>query len=139
MQFTDFNAVGLLRFAQHFLHQTLKQRRPKKPHRAKREAAFHPPLALQTAPYPAGVNRRTSLGGAFAPRRVLCGFRAHFGFISRPAGCSPQPAPAAARPLSVDTGAAQPFLAKSSILRLFLPRLFVLNAALVLARCAHLF
>jgi hypothetical protein len=56
MQFTDFNAVRLLRFAQHFLHRTLKQPRPKKP-QAKREVAFHSLLALQTAPYPAGVNR----------------------------------------------------------------------------------
>ena len=56
MQSTDFNAVRLLRFAQHFLHRTLQQPRPKK-HAAKREVAFHSLLALQTAPYPAGVNR----------------------------------------------------------------------------------
>jgi hypothetical protein len=34
----------------------MKQNRPKKP-QAKREVAFHALLALQTAPYPAGVNR----------------------------------------------------------------------------------
>jgi hypothetical protein len=56
MQSTDFNIVRLLRFAQHFLHETLQQPRPKKP-RAKREVAFHSLLSLQTAPYPAGVNR----------------------------------------------------------------------------------
>ena len=56
MQSTCINIVLLLRFAQHFLHDILKQPRPKKP-QPKRELEYHPLLALQTAPYPAGVNR----------------------------------------------------------------------------------
>jgi hypothetical protein len=56
MQSTDLNVVRLLRFAQHFLHESLQQPRPKKP-QPKREVEFHPLLALQTTPYPVGVNR----------------------------------------------------------------------------------
>ena len=56
MQSTCINIVQLLQFAQHFLHEILKQPRPKKP-QPKREVEYHPLLALQTAPYPAGVNR----------------------------------------------------------------------------------
>ena len=56
MHSTDINIVRLLRFAQHFLHDILKQPRPKKP-QPKREVEYHPLLALQTTPYPAGVNR----------------------------------------------------------------------------------
>ncbi len=56
MRSTDLNVVRLLRFAQHFLHQSLKQPRPNKT-QPKREVAFHPLIALQTAPYPAGANR----------------------------------------------------------------------------------
>ena len=56
MQSTSLNIVRLLRFAQHFLHDILTQPRPKKP-QPKSEVEYHPLLALQTAPYPAGVNR----------------------------------------------------------------------------------
>jgi hypothetical protein len=56
MQSTGINIVRLLRFAQHFLHDILKQPRPKKP-QPKRDVEHHPLLALQTAPYPAGVDR----------------------------------------------------------------------------------
>jgi hypothetical protein len=56
MQGAGINVVRLLRFGQHFLHQSLKNPRPKKP-QPKREVEFHPLLALQTKPYPEGVNR----------------------------------------------------------------------------------
>jgi hypothetical protein len=56
MQSTDLNVVRLLRFAQHFLHESLQQPRPKKT-QPKREVEFYPLLALQTTPYPVGVNR----------------------------------------------------------------------------------